>query len=48
MNVSKINIAIKNSLTLVLTLLIQDTIHIGVMNAVSLAAWQEDSGLKDW
>ena len=34
MKVSKINIAIKNSLSLVLTLLIQEIIHIGVINAV--------------
>ncbi len=34
MKVSKINIAIKNSLSLVLTLLIQEIIQIGVMNAV--------------
>ena len=34
MNVSKINIAIKNSLTLILTLLIQDMIQIGVIKVV--------------
>ena len=34
MNVSKINIAIKNSLTLTLTLLIQEMIQIGVMKVV--------------
>ena len=34
MNVSKINIAIKNSLTLILTLLIQEIIQIGVMKVV--------------
>ena len=34
MNVSRINIAIKNSLSLFLTLLMQEMIQIGVMNAV--------------
>ena len=34
MKVSKIKIAIKNSLTRVLTLLMQDIIHIGVMKVV--------------
>jgi hypothetical protein len=34
MKVSKINIAIKNSLSLVLTLLIQETIQTGVIKAV--------------
>ena len=34
MKVSKIKIAIKNSLTLVLTLLMQDIIHMGVMKVV--------------
>ena len=34
MNVSKIKIAIKNSLTLTLTLLIQEMIQIGVINVV--------------
>ena len=34
MKVSKIKIAIKNSLTRVLTLLMQDIIHMGVMKVV--------------
>ena len=34
MNVSKIKIAIKNSLTLTLTLFTQEIIQIGVMNVV--------------